>query len=120
MLNKIAKRIFITRKVITNAFSEVRAIKKLDDINGLERHPLTNIEFKEFKIPDFDNAKKLALEIVNKINFHDRKLFGLDICFSNKGPMLIKVNASRPGMPDLWQTPLKNIPLRLIFKRMLI
>lgn len=113
-----------TGKVLTNAYSEVRALKSfknldLISLNGIERHPITNVKFKGFQIPYFNEAKDMALEIVNNVNFHDRRLFGLDICFSIHGPVLIEVNANRPDISGLWQTPLKHIALRPIFEEMI-
>lgn len=111
-----------TGLVSTNAFSEIAALKGNYDVRlvnsvGLEKHPVTGTIFKGFKIPFFDEAVALVLEISNNVDFCGRRLLGLDIAISEKGPVVIEVNTNRPGISDLWQIPLKHTPLREQFEK---
>ena len=113
-----------TGMVSTNAFSEITALKGDFDVRlvnsvGIEKHPVSGTEFKGFKIPYFEEAKSLVLEISNKVDFYGRRLLGFDIAISEKGPVVIEVNANRPGISDLWQIPLKHLPLRNEFEKIL-
>lgn len=110
-----------TGKIITNAYCETHALKKEFDINlimkdGISTHPVSGTTFKGFKIPFFDEAKQLVLDIANNVDFYGRKLLGFDIAISKNGPIVIEVNANRPDI-SLWQIPLKHIPLRPIFEK---
>lgn len=113
-----------TGMVSTNAFSEITVLKGDFDVRlvnsvGIEKHPVSGTEFKGFKIPYFEEAKSLVLEISNKVDFYGRRLLGFDIAISEKGPVVIEVNANRPGISELWQIPLKHLPLRNEFEKML-
>ena len=69
--------------------------------NLYEFHPLTNHQIKGFKFPDWidaiDLVKKAALEIP------EMKYIGWDVCFSDKGPVLVEGN-EYPGH-DIYQLP---------------
>ncbi|OWV21558.1 hypothetical protein B7982_10620 [Fibrobacter sp. UWB2] len=113
-----------TGMISTNAFSEIAALKGDFDVRlvndaGLVKHPVTGTIFKGFKIPFFDEASAFVLEISNKVDFYGRALLGFDIAISEKGPILIEVNANRPGISELWQIPLKYKPLRNEFEKIL-
>lgn len=111
-----------TGVVATNAFSEISVLGGGDDVRlvnseGIEKHPVTGTIFKGFKIPFFEEAKALVLEISNNVDFYGRRLLGFDIAISENGPVVIEVNANRPGISDLWQIPLKHKPLRKVFEK---
>lgn len=110
-----------TGKICTNGFSEVDSLKGRYDVSlineyGVEKHPVTGTTFKGFEIPFFQEARELVVDIANHIDFYGRKLLGFDIAISKNGPVVIEVNANRPGISDLWQIPLKNTPLRPLFE----
>ncbi len=111
-----------TGKICTNGFSEINAVKgnydvRLVNSEGLETHPVSGTVFKGFQIPFFDEAKLLVLEISNNVDFYGRHLLGFDIAISDRGPVVIEVNANRPGISELWQIPLKHTPLRELFEK---
>lgn len=115
-----------TGQIQTNAF---RAISDFEDIekydinlfneNGLEKHPITGVPFKGFKIPCFEEAKQMVIDITNDVDFYKRRLLGFDIAISEKGPVLVEANINRPGFGALWQTSCKDIPLKPVLDKML-
>lgn len=113
-----------TGMVSTNAFSEIIALKGDFDVclvngHGIEKHPVTGTVFKGFKLPFFEEAKALVHKISNNVDFYGRHLLGFDIAISEKGPVVIEVNANRPCLGGLWQIPLKHKPLRNEFEKIL-
>ena len=69
------------------------------DDEEVEKHPATGVKFDGFKIPYWDEIKKMVVEaaMVNP----DVKVVGWDVAISDKGPLLIEANR-RPGF-DLVQ-----------------
>lgn len=115
-----------TGKIQTNAFRFLNSAedienfgKKLFDENGLSVHPVTRTQFKGFQIPYFQEAKNLVIDIASKVNFYDRRLLGIDIALSEKGPDLIEVNTTLPGMTHLWQVACKSTPVKPLLEEML-
>lgn len=71
------------------------------DGNVFYKHPTTNVEIIGYKIPYWNEIKKLVLdasEVVPKVG-----LVGWDVCVSPSGPVLIEANQF-PGH-DLYQLP---------------
>ncbi len=64
------------------------------DLEELPTHPATGIAFDGFKIPYWDEIKKMVVEaaMVNP----DVKVVGWDVAISNKGPLFVEANR-RPG-----------------------
>lgn len=84
--------------------------------NVYEKHPATNTSFIGFKIPQFEEAKKLAIEASKVVK--DVGYIGWDIGISQKGPCLIEGN-DYPGH-DIYQLPLhrtNNIGVLPEFKK---
>ena len=115
-----------TGRIQTNAFRSISDFEDIDkyDIDlftekGLAAHPITGTVFKGFQIPCFAEAKQLAIDIVENVNFEGRRLLGLDIAISEKGPVLVEANINRPGFDAVWQTACKSIPLKPILDEML-
>lgn len=92
---------------------------KVFDEEGLAVHPITGVVFKGFEIPYFEEAKKLVLDISSQNDFYNRRLLGIDIAISEKGPDLIEVNTTRPGMTHLWQVACKSMPVKPVLDKML-
>lgn len=69
--------------------------------NLYEYHPTTNALIKGFKFPKWNEA----LELVKKASFKvpEMRYIGWDVCFSNKGPILVEGN-EYPGH-DIYQLP---------------
>ena len=69
--------------------------------NLYERHPATNNIIKGFKFPNWNEA----LEMVKKaaVVVKEVRYVGWDVCFSDKGPLLIEGN-DYPGH-DIYQLP---------------
>ncbi len=69
------------------------------DLEEVEVHPATGVKFDGFKIPYWDDIKKMVLDaaMVNPAV----KVVGWDVAISDKGPLLIEANR-RPGF-DLVQ-----------------
>ena len=64
-------------------------------------HPITKAKIKGFVFPDWDKALKLVKEaslVVKEMHY-----IGWDVCFSNKGPLLVEGN-EYPGH-DIYQLP---------------
>ena len=55
------------------------------------RHPETGTEFEGFKIPYFDEAVKMALEMAEDVKEHFGYV-GWDICISESGPCAVEGN----------------------------
>ncbi len=58
------------------------------------RHPDSNFEFKDYKVPYFDEAKNLCLRLATYIPI---RLAGWDIAFTPSGPVVIEGN-NTPGI----------------------
>lgn len=69
--------------------------------NLYDKHPATNNIIKGFKFPDWDKALDLVKEASFKIP--EMRYIGWDVCFSNKGPVLVEGN-EYPGH-DIYQLP---------------
>lgn len=69
------------------------------DQEELEVHPVSGIKFDGFKIPYWEEIKKMVCDAAN-VN-PEVKVVGWDVAISNKGPLLIEANR-RPGF-DLVQ-----------------
>ncbi len=117
-----------TGAIQTNAYSKLTSamsIENMSDINiaclkdGLEKHPITGVTFKGFQIPYFEEAKSMVIEIAKTVNFYNRRLLAFDIAITNMGPSIVEVNTTRPGISGLWQTALKDTPLKTNFENML-
>lgn len=69
--------------------------------NLYELHPATNNKIKGFKFPDWEKA----LDLVKKASYEipEMRYIGWDVCFSNKGPVLVEGN-EYPGH-DIYQLP---------------
>lgn len=109
-----------------NAYSECVAFKKftknlkpLISKNGIEKHPLTGTKFIGFKIPYYEEAKDMVLGVANSIDFYNRRLLGFDIAITENGPIIVEVNANRPGICELYQIARKDTPLKVEFENML-
>ena len=109
-----------------NAYSECVAFKHFtEDMkpligkDGIEKHPLTGTKFIGFKIPYYNEAKDMVLEMANNIDFYNRRLLGFDIAISSNGPLIVEVNANRPGICELFQIARKDTPLKAEFESML-
>lgn len=109
-----------------NAYSECIAfksftkdLKPLIGKDGIEKHPLTGTKFVGFKIPYYNEAKEMVLEVADNINFFNRRLLGFDIAISKDGPLIVEVNANRPGICALYQIARKDTPLKAKFENML-
>lgn len=72
--------------------------------NFFEEHPKTKVRFKGIKIPYFDEAKAMVLEMIkfSKIEGY----IGWDVAISENGPVLIEINHN-PG-PMLLTAPYIN------------
>ena len=108
-----------TGRIQTNAFCELSVVKNIEELDpclftdeGIKNHPITGTQFKGFQIPDFDKAIDLVLKVSKEVDFYNRRLLGFDIAFSDKGPEIIEVNATRPGMGELWQIACKPTPIK--------
>ena len=55
------------------------------------RHPSSDTEFKGFVIPQWDEVVRLATRVQSHFSYH--RLFGLDICVTDSGPVIIEINA---------------------------
>ena len=64
-------------------------------------HPATNAQIKGFIFPDWDKALKLVKEASKVVK--EMRYIGWDVCFSNKGPILVEGN-DYPGH-DIYQLP---------------
>lgn len=69
------------------------AIDKNDNIYGI--HPISKKQILNFQVPQFEEAKKLILEVAKEIP--QIKYIGWDIAISKKGPCIIEGN-SYPGI----------------------
>lgn len=78
---------------------EYNAIDK--QMNIYERHPISNIRFKDIKIPNWDNVKKFTEKAAAEIP--EMGYVGWDVSQNDKGPYLIEGNEF-PGH-DLYQLP---------------
>ncbi len=58
------------------------------------RHPDTDYEFKDYKLPDFEDARELCLKLAKYI---PNRLAGWDIAFTPSGPIVVEGNHT-PGM----------------------
>jgi hypothetical protein len=58
-------------------------------------HPISKVVFENFQIPQWNEILQLAITAQMKIPYY--KLLGMDIALSNRGPILIELNA----FPDL-------------------
>lgn len=69
--------------------------------NLYANHPATNYKIKGFKFPEWNDA----LELVKKASYKipQMRYIGWDVCFSNKGPVLVEGN-EYPGH-DIYQLP---------------
>lgn len=113
-------------EICRNAYSECIAFKKftkelktLISREGIEKHPLTGTKFVGFKIPFYNEAKEMVLEMANNIDFYNRKLLGFDIAIAENSPLVVEVNANRPGISQLYQIARKDIPLKYEFEKQL-
>ena len=61
----------------------------------------------------------MVLEMANNIDFYNRRLLGFDIAISSNGPLIVEVNANRPGICELFQIARKDTPLKAEFESML-
>lgn len=109
-----------------NAYSECVAFKNfskelapLIDKDGIAKHPLTGVKFVGFKIPFFKESVNMVLDVANNVNFYNRRLLGFDIAITENGPLIVEVNANRPGICELYQIARKDMPLRESFEKML-
>ena len=91
----------------------------LFDENGLDSHPVTGTKFKGFQLPRFNESKEFVLDIAKNVNFYNRRLLGIDIAITEKGPVLIEVNTDRPGISHLWQTACKSTPVKPLLNELL-
>lgn len=114
-----------TGVVCRNAYAECHIIKtftnetrSLISKKGMERHPLTGAKFIGFEIPCFKEATQMVLDIANNIDFYGRKLLGFDVAITENGPIVIEVNANRPGICELYQIARKDTPLKESFEKM--
>ena len=64
------------------------------DLNEYEVHPLTSVKFEGFKIPCFEEAKRMVLEAC--LESDKILVVGWDVAISDKGPVIIEGNR-RPG-----------------------
>ena len=55
-------------------------------------HPVSKIEFNNYKIPQWDQVIQTAQKVQKAFFFY--KLIGMDIALSKNGPVLIEVNAN--------------------------
>lgn len=69
--------------------------------NLYANHPATNYKIKGFKFPEWENALELVKEAAFKVP--EMRYIGWDVCFSNKGPILVEGN-EYPGH-DIYQLP---------------
>lgn len=74
------------------------------DLNEYKKHPKTGIYFNKFKIPYWQETKKLVLDAA-KVN-QNIKVVGWDVAITKNGPVLVEGNR-RPGF-DLVQVLSKN------------
>ena len=75
-----------TGKLVGNAIDK--------DLNEYEVHPLTSVKFEGFKIPCFEEAKRMVLEAC--LESDKILVVGWDVAISDKGPVIIEGNR-RPG-----------------------
>lgn len=61
----------------------------------------------------------MVLDVANNVNFYNRRLLGFDIAITENGPLIVEVNANRPGICELYQIARKDMPLRESFEKML-
>lgn len=64
-------------------------------------HPLTGVQIKGFKIPEWDKAKEICLKASERIP--QMKYLGWDVAISDKGPVFVEAN-NLPGY-DIIQMP---------------
>lgn len=74
---------------------EAYSIFKIGHSGTILRHPETGIEFKNFEIPFYRDAVKLAIRVAKKIP--QLKIIGWDIAIQPDGPIVIEGN-SRPSL----------------------
>ena len=74
------------------------------DLEEMKVHPATNVKFDGFKIPYWEEIKKMVIEAaeINK----EVRVVGWDVAISKDGPLLIEANR-RPGF-DLVQVLLDH------------
>ena len=113
-------------EICKNAYSESVAFKKIKKEikpflgkEGVAKHPLTGKTFIGFKIPFYKEAKEMVIEMANSIDFYHRRLLGFDIAITENGPLVVEVNANRPGVCELYQIARKDTPLKNHFEEML-
>lgn len=113
-------------EICKNAYSEcvafksfTKEIKPLIGKEGIEKHPLTGTKFVGFKIPYYEESKKMVLELANSIDFYGRRLLGFDVAITENGPVIVEVNANRPGICELYQIARKDTPLKSEFEDLL-
>ena len=70
-----------------------------------EQHPVTNVKFIGYQIPQWDKVLELVKEAALKID--EVRFVGWDVCIGPSGPFLIEAN-SFPGQ-DLYQLPKENV-----------
>lgn len=58
---------------------------------SFSHHPSSGIEFKGFIIPRWHDVVELATRVQKHFSYH--KIFGLDICVTDDGPIIIEINA---------------------------
>lgn len=69
--------------------------------NLYERHPLTDVSIKGFKIPMFEECKKLVME--SALIISETNMVGWDVALTKSGPALVEGNEF-PGH-DIYQLP---------------
>jgi len=62
--------------------------------NVLFRHPDTGFEFKDYKVPYFEEAQELCIKLAKYI---PNRLAGWDIAFTSEGPIVVEGNQT-PGI----------------------
>ena len=78
----------------TGVLSEMAMQRMIRGGRNLSKHPDSGFSFKDFKIPYFDEAKALCLELLRHFPC---RLAGWDIAITPTGPMVIEGNGS-PGI----------------------
>ena len=82
----------------------------------IDRHPDSNLQFREFRLPHWQAIKQMALASCEAIPLG---YLGVDICIDeNKGPLILEVNG-RPGL-EIQNIQQKELPRSLIYNTVVL
>ena len=72
-----------------------------ENLEVFDKHPLTNVELANIKIPNFDSVIKIAKRCA--LLFPTLRFVGWDIALTDKGPVVLEGNSS-PGLTIIQRT----------------